>query len=147
MTFFPFQFLLISTKDEHGDDELSLIDRDVAGPPLSDDDDVVLPTLDNGVDVSTLDNDVFRASAKDPIEGDLFEGDISGVRIVATSDVDERNVTIKNAIINTYQVNRVTGRLEKSPNFQKVAQTVTQPKNVKIFRPKLNLKVKNLYIK
>jgi hypothetical protein len=103
---------LISTKDEHVDDELSLIDRDVAGPPLSDgdDDDVVLPTLDNGVDVSTLDNDVFRASTKDPIEGDLFEGDISGVRIVATSDVDERNVTIKNAIINTYQVNRVTRR-------------------------------------
>ena len=38
------------------------------------------------------------------IKGDLFEGDIAGVRLVSRTDLDDQNVTIKNAITNTYQV-------------------------------------------
>ena len=99
--------MLISTKDEMTNDDLSLIDQDVAGEPLSDDDDdATLASTENDADASVLENDVFRSSTKDPIEGDLFEGDISGVRIVAKSDFDDHNATIKNAIVNTYQVTR-----------------------------------------
>ena len=100
--------MLISTKDEMTNDDLSLIDQDVAGEPLSDDDDdaTLASTTENDADASVQENDVFRSSTKDPIEGDLFEGDISGVRIVAKSDFDDHNATIKNAIVNTYQVTR-----------------------------------------
>ena len=99
--------MLISTKDEMTNDDLSLIDQDVAGEPLSDDDDATLvSSTENDADASVQENDVFRSSTKDPLEGDLFEGDISGVRIVAKSDFDDHNATIKNAIVNTYQVTR-----------------------------------------
>jgi hypothetical protein len=61
----------------------------------------------------TVEFDVARDATKDPIEGDLFEGDISGVRLVAKSDLDldldletEGNLTIKNAIVNTYLVGK-----------------------------------------
>ena len=99
--------MLISTKDEMTNDDLSLIDQDVAGEPLSDDDDATLvSSTENDADASVQENDVFRSSTKDPLEGNLFEGDISGVRIVAKSDFDDHNATIKNAIVNTYQVTR-----------------------------------------
>ena len=73
---------------------------------MTDDDDVIvdIPTLGDDVRRPTLENDDVLRAIKDPIEGEFFEGDISGVRIVAKSDVDEHNATIKNAIINTYQV-------------------------------------------
>ncbi len=80
-----FQFVLVATTvDDDVDDinhvdEMSLIDRDVIGQPLSDADDVEI-----------IDEDVWRnalnatdGGRKDPIEGGLFEGDISGVRLVS----------------------------------------------------------------
>ena len=99
--------MLISTKDELHNDDMSLIEQDVAGEPLSDnDDDAKVASSENDIDASVQGNEVLRSSTKDPIEGQFFEGDISGVRIVAKSDVnvEGQNVTIKNAIINTYQV-------------------------------------------
>ena len=85
--------------DQIGVNETSLIDRDVVGEPLSDAD-----------ELATFEDDVWRDALnvtnneKDPIEGIHFEGDISGVRLVSRTDLNGRNVTIKNAIINTYQV-------------------------------------------
>ncbi len=77
--------MLVATTDdddvEDGNhiDEMSLINRDVIGIPLSDADDMEI-----------IDEDVWRdalnatdGGRKDPIEGDLFEGDISGVRLVS----------------------------------------------------------------
>ncbi len=94
---------MISTDGESDDEtdvnETSLIDRDVVGEPLSDAD-----------ELATFEDDVWRDALnvtnneKDPIEGIHFEGDISGVRLVSRTDLNGRNVTIKNAIINTYQV-------------------------------------------
>ena len=71
-----------------------------------DDDATLVSSTEHDADASVQENDVFRSSTKDPLEGDLFEGDISGVRIVAKSDFDDHNATIKNAIVNTYQVTR-----------------------------------------
>jgi hypothetical protein len=70
------QFFLVA--DGKSVNESLLIDSDVIGKPLSDANDTL-----------TLDDDIFRdafnatdGGRKDPIEGNLFEGDISGVHLV-----------------------------------------------------------------